>query len=94
MLSNRPALANAAERDGAPVPAASSVTHRFGAGQTAVDALHDASLAIERAKLTAVMGPSGSGRSTLMHILAGLDRPTASRVSIAGIEITNLRSQH
>jgi putative ABC transport system ATP-binding protein len=38
-----------------------------------------------------VMGPSGSGKSTLMHILAGLDAPSAGRVSIDGIELTSLK---
>ena len=56
------------------------VTRRYGAGDTAVDALRGVSLDIERGELTAVMGPSGSGKSTLMHILAGLDRPTEGTV--------------
>jgi len=37
-----------------------------------------------------VMGPSGTGKSTLMHILAGLDKPTEGSVRIAGTEITTL----
>ena len=40
--------------------------------------------------MTAVMGPSGSGKSTLMHILAGLDQPTAGTVTIAGLEISSM----
>jgi putative ABC transport system ATP-binding protein len=79
----------AAEADGTAIMA-SSVARRYGAGETAVDALRGVSLEIERGKLTAVMGPSGSGKSTLMHILAGLDRPTAGRVWVAGMEITDL----
>ena len=74
----------------APVVAATDLTRRYGAGETAVDALRGVSLGVPRGQLTAVMGPSGSGKSTLMHILAGLDRPTSGTVTIAGTEITQL----
>jgi putative ABC transport system ATP-binding protein len=74
----------------AAVVSATDVTRRYGAGETAVDALRGVSLEIGRGQLTAIMGPSGSGKSTLMHILAGLDRPTAGEVSVAGADITNL----
>jgi len=69
---------------------AHGVSRRFGEGDAAVDALRDVNVAIERGKLTAVMGPSGSGKSTLMHILAGLDRPTEGDVVIEGTDITKL----
>jgi putative ABC transport system ATP-binding protein len=70
---------------------AHDVSRRYGAGDTAVDALRGVSLDVAAGKLTAVMGPSGSGKSTLMHILAGLDKPTSGTVEISGIEITNLK---
>ena len=72
------------------VVVAADVTRRYGAGDTAVDALRGVSLEVEQGKLTAVMGPSGSGKSTLMHILAGLDKPTSGQVAIAGTTITTL----
>jgi putative ABC transport system ATP-binding protein len=72
------------------VVSASGLVRRYGEGETAVHALRDVSLEIEEARLTAIMGPSGSGKSTLMHILAGLDRPNAGSVSIAGVEITGM----
>ena len=86
----------------APVVSAEELTRRYGAGETAVDALRGVSVDVARGELTAVMGPSGSGKSTLMHILAGLDRPTAGRVTIAGrditdagdTELTKLRREH
>ena len=72
------------------VVVADGLTRRFGAGDTAVDALCGVSLEVARGELVAVMGPSGSGKSTLMHILAGLDRPSAGTVEIDGTEVTRL----
>jgi len=86
-----PAAADAAATHSGPVVEANDVTRRYGAGETAVDALRGVSLEVSRGKLTAVMGPSGSGKSTLMHILAGLDRPTSGTVTIEGTEITKLK---
>ncbi|HXY86447.1 MAG TPA: ABC transporter ATP-binding protein [Gaiellaceae bacterium] len=76
---------------GEPVVAAQDVMRRYGEGETAVDALRGVSLDVKQGELIAVMGPSGSGKSTLMHILAGLDMPTAGSVKIAGTEITTLK---
>ncbi len=73
------------------VVVADDLSRRYGAGETAVDALRGVSLAIPRGHLTAVMGPSGSGKSTLMHILAGLDKPSGGSVQIDGIELTTLK---
>jgi putative ABC transport system ATP-binding protein len=73
------------------VVAARDLGRRYGAGDTAVDALRGVSLEIPRGHLTAVMGPSGSGKSTLMHILAGLDKPSSGSVEIDGIELTTLK---
>ena len=74
----------------APVVSAEDLTRQYGADATAVHALRGVSVDVTRGALTAVMGPSGSGKSTLMHILAGLDQPTAGDVRIADIEIGRL----
>ena len=82
--------------------AARDLSRRYGAGDTAVDALRGVSVSVGEGELTAIMGPSGSGKSTLMHILAGLDRPTAGEVWIDGTSLgtlgdtglTKLRRRH
>jgi putative ABC transport system ATP-binding protein len=66
------------------------VARRYGAGESAVDALQGVSLSVPPGEFTAIMGPSGSGKSTLMHILAGLDRPTAGTVEIAGQNVSSM----
>jgi putative ABC transport system ATP-binding protein len=86
----------------APVVSAHELTRQYGANETAVHALRGVSVDVTRGALTAVMGPSGSGKSTLMHILAGLDQPTAGDVRIADItlgdlndtQLTKLRREH
>jgi putative ABC transport system ATP-binding protein len=88
--------------NGQAVVSAREVTRRYGAGDTAVDALRGVSLDVAHGELAAVMGPSGSGKSTLMHILAGLDRPTSGDVFVDGTSIgrlgdndlTRLRRKH
>ncbi len=72
------------------VVVATDVSRRYGEGEAAVDALVGVSTGFERGRFTAIMGPSGSGKSTLMHILAGLDLPTAGTVVLDGDEITGL----
>jgi putative ABC transport system ATP-binding protein len=67
-----------------------NITRCYGEGDTAVNALRGVSLEVERGKLTAVMGPSGSGKSNLMHILAGLDRPSGGTVVLDGVDITRM----
>jgi putative ABC transport system ATP-binding protein len=72
---------------------ATAVTRRYGDGESAVDALRGVSLAVPTGQFTAVMGPSGSGKSTLMHLLAGLDTPTAGRIVVGGEDITAMNDR-
>jgi putative ABC transport system ATP-binding protein len=50
-------------------------------------AVEDASLTVARGESVAVMGPSGGGKSTLLNLIAGLDRPTSGTVRVGGQQI-------
>src|SRR5216683_1898374 len=53
-------------------------------------ALADVSMSVAAGEVVAVMGPSGSGKATLLNLIAGLDRPTAGAVTVAGQRIDAL----
>ena len=59
-------------------------------GSPPVRALDGVSLRIDRGELVAVVGPSGSGKSTMLHMMGTLDRPSAGRVLVDGIDTTDL----
>jgi len=71
-----------------PVIRLDGVTKTYQAG--APPALADLSLDVAAGEVAAVMGPSGSGKSTLLNLIAGLDRPTAGTITVAGRRIDNL----
>ena len=65
------------------------VDYRTAAGVS--PALIDVDAAFEPGRLSVVAGPSGSGKSSLLRVLAGLLRPRAGSVSVDGVELTRLR---
>ena len=66
----------------------SGVTKRYDdSTQPALDAID---LEIEAGRITAIMGPSGGGKSTLLNLIGGLDRPTRGEIEVDGVRVDRL----
>jgi putative ABC transport system ATP-binding protein/macrolide transport system ATP-binding/permease protein len=82
---------SAADPDAAPAAACRGVSKSYRTATQSVPALVDVSLAIPRARVTVVVGPSGSGKSSLLRLLACIDSPDSGEVLIAGQRVDRLR---
>ena len=65
----------------------------YGQGDIQVNALSGVNLAIESGEYCAIMGSSGSGKSTMMNILGCLDRPTIGNYYLNGENVASLPSK-
>ncbi|MCR1976272.1 ABC transporter ATP-binding protein [[Clostridium] innocuum] len=59
------------------------LTKRYGQGEAQVSALDDVSFCVEQGEFVAIVGPSGSDKSTLLHLLGVVDRPTGGKVYVS-----------
>ena len=62
----------------------------YGKGENKVTALDHVSLTIEKGEFTAIIGSSGSGKSTFIKMLTGEEVPTAGRIMINGFSVSNI----
>lgn len=67
-----------------------NLTKTYGKGETKVTALDGVSFSVEKGEFVAIIGSSGSGKSTMLHMLGGVDRPTSGKVFIDGTDIYSL----
>ena len=66
------------------------VTRRFPLDHSAVTALDDMNLRVDRGEFLAISGPSGSGKSTLLNLIGCIDKPTSGRILIDGADTSRL----
>ncbi|HAP5563430.1 TPA: ABC transporter ATP-binding protein [Enterococcus faecalis] len=65
----------------------------YGKNETKFDALKGVDLKVEKGESVAIIGKSGSGKSTFMHILALLDQPTSGDIYLNGKNVTSIRKK-
>jgi lipoprotein-releasing system ATP-binding protein len=76
-----------------PIIRAEALTKTYagrGLGHADLDLFRDLNLAVAPGELVAIVGQSGAGKSSLLHLLAALDRPTAGEVTVAGRRLGQL----
>ncbi|MBA4088750.1 MAG: ABC transporter [Novosphingobium sp.] len=74
----------------APVIAASALTLSLGSGEAQVQILRGIDLTVGAGETLALLGPSGSGKSSLLAILSGLERASGGSLNVAGADFTAL----
>ena len=69
---------------------ARSIVKQYAVGGNTLNVLRDLDLTVEAGEMVAIMGASGVGKSTLLHILGGLDRVNTGTVTVASTNLTEL----
>jgi lipoprotein-releasing system ATP-binding protein len=73
-----------------PFVEARGITKRYQVGATALTVLRDLDLQVEAGEMLAIVGASGVGKSTLLHVLGGLDRADAGSVTVGNTTLTGM----
>ncbi|MCC7425185.1 MAG: ABC transporter ATP-binding protein [Planctomycetaceae bacterium] len=67
-----------------------SLTKRFRKGEETITPLDNVDLDVAAGDLITMMGPSGTGKSTLLNLVSGIDRPDAGSIRVNGTDVTSL----
>ncbi|MBN8624739.1 MAG: ABC transporter ATP-binding protein [Planctomycetes bacterium] len=67
-----------------------NLTKSFRKGDEVITPLEGVDLDVESGDFISMMGPSGTGKSTLLNMVSGIDRPDSGAITVDGVEITKL----
>lgn len=67
------------------------LTKEYGMGENKLIALDKVSFSVEQGEFVTILGPSGTGKSTLLHLLGGVDKPSSGKVYINGQSIYDMK---
>jgi putative ABC transport system ATP-binding protein len=67
-----------------------NLTKRFKKGDEVITPLENVDLDIQEGDFISMMGPSGTGKSTLLNLVSGIDRPESGTIVVDGVEVTKL----
>jgi putative ABC transport system ATP-binding protein len=81
---------NAAQASPGALIHAQNVSRHYQLGDTTIPAVNDISLEIRTGEFVALLGSSGSGKSTFLNLLAGLDRPTSGAIHVGGRNLAGI----
>ena len=70
-----------------PMVRLAGISKSYGSGQTRLQVLHGLDLRVEEGELLAIVGPSGVGKSTLLHLIGLLDRPDGGSIEVSGRDV-------
>ena len=73
-----------------PIITVSGVNYTLDVAGKPLHILRNVSVTVDPAEVVAIVGPSGSGKTSLLMLLAGLERPTAGRIVVAGQNLPSL----
>ena len=77
----------------APFIEVSALNKRYRVGAQDIHVLRDLDLVVERGEMVAIVGPTGVGKSTLLHLLGGLDRAESGRITVDGHDLGAMADQ-
>ena len=70
-----------------PIIQIQNVIKRFPAGDAEITVLNGVSLTIQKGEFVSIVGPSGNGKSTLLNMITGIDRPSSGEILVAGCPV-------